>query len=92
MYSRQLSTGCNGRYKRDFKEKLYNALGLETSDKRRWNSRNTNNIPLFKVKPNSFENPVSLLRLLNGTNWTKYSQFRKFEYLQENSFEIHKSS
>ena len=26
---------------------------------------------------------------MNGTNPSKYSQFRKFEYLQENSFEIH---
>ena len=68
------------------KEKLYNELGLETLEKRRWyrklccffkifrykcpkylyniiptsvstyNTRNTNNIPLFKVKNNSFQN------------------------------------
>ena len=81
-------------------EKLYNELGLETLEKRRWyrklccfykvykshslkylfniipvtvsryNTRNTNNIPQFKVKQNFFRNSFSLLRSLNGTNWT----------------------
>ena len=79
-------------------EKLYNELGLETLEKRRWyrklccfykfcrshspkylfkiipvalsryNTRNINNIPQFKVKNN--EIPFSFLRSLNGRNWT----------------------
>ena len=79
-------------------EKLYDELGLETLEKRRWyrklccfykfcrshspkylfkiipvalsryNTRNINNIPQFKVKNN--EIPFSFLRSLNGTNWT----------------------
>ena len=41
-----------------------------------YNTRNTNNIPLFKVKRN-FENCFYLLPLLNGTNWTKIFAIQK---------------
>ena len=81
-------------------EKLYNELGLETLEKRRWyrkvccfykvykyhspkylfniipvtvrryNTRNTNNTPQFKIKHIFFRNSFFLLRSLNGRNWT----------------------
>ena len=99
-----------GAIRRTSKKKLYDELGLETLEKRRWyrklccfikifrykcpkcrfniiptsvstyNIRNTNNIPLFKVKHN--------LSRMEQTR-PKYSQFRKLEYLQENTFELH---
>ena len=51
-----------------------------------YNTKNTNNIPLFKAKHNFFCG--------NRMEQTgpKYSQFKKLEYLQENIFEFHTSS
>ena len=52
-----------------------------------YNTRNTNNIPLFKVKHNFFQNfffPSAVIE------WNKMDlAIQKVEYLQENTFEFH---
>ena len=107
--------------RRTSKEKLYDDLGLETLEKRRWyrklccffkifrykcpkylfniiltsvstyNTRKANNIPLFKVKHNFFRIPFSFCGNRMEQTGPKYSQFRKLEYLQETTFELHTS-
>ena len=104
------------------KERVYDKLGLETLEQRKYyrklccffkifrnkcpkylfsiiptsvsiyNTKNTNNIRLFKVKRNFFRNPfLSFCGNRAEQTGPKYSQFRKLEYLQENTFELYTS-
>ena len=66
---------------------LFNIIPTSVST---YNTRNTNNIPLFKVKHDFFQNSFfSFCGNRMEQNGPKYSQFRKLEHLQENTFELH---
>ena len=58
-----------------------------------YNARNTNNIPLLKVKHNFFQNSFcpSVVIEWNKLDLNIPNSYSKLVYLQENTFELHAS-